>query len=88
MQANTSSDFTTWLKTNLTANQKTNLSYDGTGTAWYVDGYMLIGTITLNADPTTAGSGATLTSGYLYSCAKNGFQGTNFACAYTSGTAA
>jgi hypothetical protein len=70
--ANTDSTFTSWLKTNYTANQAKNLMWDGTGTAYYIDGYALVGTITLNSDPTTAGTNP-VTSGYMYACAKNGY---------------
>jgi hypothetical protein len=59
--------------------------WDGAGTGYYIDGYALVGTLTLNDDPAVATN--PVTSGYMIACAKNGFQSTSFTCAYTIGSA-
>ena len=58
-----------------------NSMFDFRGTAYDYDGYVLVGTVNLNADTTAVGS-------YLYMCARPGASAAGFSCASTTGTAA
>jgi hypothetical protein len=75
------------MTSNYAENLKANASFDLRNTAYDVDGYMLVSTVELKQDPTIAGFGAGLTSGYIYTCIANSV-GKGFTCAYTYGTAA
>lgn len=49
---------------------------------------MLVGTVNLIDDPSSViTGGATVSSGYLYMCAKDGNKTEGFTCAFTQGTA-
>ena len=66
-----------------------NPGYDISKTAYDYDGYMLVGSATLNDDPTTTnGAGGVIaTRGYIYLCIKDGYQTAAQTCAYTIGSA-
>ena len=75
-----------WLNTNWESNLSLNPNFDLRNTPYDVDGYMLVGTIELNTEPTFAGTGASATRGYLYACFSRGPKLTGFTCAYSIGS--
>lgn len=78
--------FRAWYYKNYEEQLQKNSDFDLRNTPYDVDGYMIVGTLDLNAEPTQAGAGAGLTKGYLYSCVYRGQTMTGFTCGYTIGT--
>ena len=64
-----------------------NAFYDISKTAYDYDGYMMVGSVAMNDDPTT-NVALTTTKGYIYLCMKDGYDTAATTCAYTIGTAA
>jgi hypothetical protein len=94
LTGNTSDEFNTWIQTNWATQAKADATFDLRGSAYDVDGYMLVGTAKLTQDPIKLtyldGSGATVvrSRGYIYMCAKDGSDTTGFSCGYIKGDAA
>ena len=80
-------EFKTWFNTNFDENLKMNAFYDISKTAYDYDGYMMVGSVSMNDDPTT-NVALTTTKGYIYLCMKDGYDTKGMTCAYTIGTAA